>query len=203
MAERSGCLSLLVPPAALRSLGGSGLARIDPSTVHPLDRPALARAQAAAEAAHRAFTTPDAPEIAVADLADRLSKLLAVVHRLAVELARARRFLERNDPDRLARERTDLELRRLGATAGEILALRTASEALSTRSRLAEQVRGDLATLTARLHAAAAELEAFRARVEARTDAAALGLELATARDAAQSALDAYDRTRRELEALA
>lgn len=198
MPQPRGCLLSLLPLGAPRL--ASGLPRLEASAVHPSDRAALLRAQAAAEAAHRAFQRPDVPDLAVADLAEQLSKLLDVVHRLARELAAARGFLVRNDPDRLAKERTDLEMRRLGASAAEILALRSASEALAARSRLVDQVRGDLATLVARLEAAGQELEAFRARVEARTDAEQLGHELVAYRQSALSALEAYDRTRRELE---
>jgi hypothetical protein len=199
VAQPRGCLLSLLPLGSAPRLGG-GLPRLQASAVHPADRPALVRAQSAAEGAHGAFQRPDVPDVAVADLADQLGKLLDVVHRLARELKAARDFLVRNDPDRLAKERTDLELRRLGASASEILALRSATEALDARARLVEQVRGDLATLVARLEAAGQELEAFRARVESRTDAEQLGHELIAYRQSALMALEAYDRTRRELE---
>lgn len=199
MSQRSGCLSLLVGARGLRRLG-SGLPRLEPSVVHPEDRAALNRAQQAAEGAHAAFSDPSVPDVAVADLANQLGKLLGVVHELARGLLRARRFLERNDPDRLARERAELEMRRLGASAAEVLALRTATLALESRSRLAEQVRSELVTLGARLAAAGQELEAFRARVEARTTAEELGHELSSYLRSAELALEMYERTRLELE---
>ncbi|MEZ4241467.1 MAG: hypothetical protein R3F59_36020 [Myxococcota bacterium] len=199
MAAPRGCLLSFLPGASQPRLG-AGLPKLAVGEVHPADRAALGRAQRAAEGAHAAFQRPDVPDIAVADLAEQLSKLLDVVHRLARELKAARGFLSRNDPDRIAKERTDLELRRLGASAAEILALRSATEALDARARLVDQVRGDLPTLEARREAAGQELEAFRARVEARTDARELGFELTAYRESALLALEAYDRTRRELE---
>lgn len=201
MNERKGCLLSLFPGPSQARIG-SGLPRLPVSEVHAADRPALQRAQTAAEAAHRAFSGPAVPDAAVADLSEQLGKLLDAVHRLAKELGRVRGFLVAHAPDKLARERTDLEMRRLGASASEILALRTASEALAERARLAEQATADVATLSARLIAAGQELEAFRARVEARTDSEQLGHELAAYRESALRALEAYDRTRRELEAL-
>lgn len=199
MNERSGCLSLLMGARGVRLIG-SGLPRLDVSQVHPADRPALLRAQRAAEGAHTAFADPSVPDVVVADLANQLGKLLGVVHELARGLMRARKFLERNDPDHLARERADLELRRLGASAAEVLALRTATQALESRSRLADQVRTELVTLGARLASAGQELEAFRARVEARAAAEELGHELTAYLKSAELALETYERTRLELE---
>ena len=199
MSERSGCLSLFVGARGARRLG-SGLPQLDPSEIHPSDRAALGRAQQAAEGIHAAFAGPSVSGVAVADLASQLGKLLGVVHALARDLLRARRFLERNDPDRLARERAELELRRLGASAAEVLALRTATQALESRSRLAEQVRGELVALGARLVSAAQELEAFRARVEARSSAEELGYELASYLQSAEQTLLLHEQTRRELE---
>jgi hypothetical protein len=199
MTDRSGCLSLLMGARGVRRIG-VGLPRLDLSAVHASDRPALMRAWKAAEGAHTAFADPSVPDVAVADLASQLSKLLGVVYGLALGLMKARRFLERNDPDKLARERADLEMRRLGASAAEVLALRTATQALESRSRLADQVRSDLVTLGARLSSAGAELEAFRARVEARAAAEELGHELGAYLKSAELALEDYERTRLELE---
>ena len=199
MSERSGCLSLLTGGRAIPRLG-LGLPKLDSSEIHPTDRPVVARAQRAAEGAHAAFAGPGVPDVAVADLAGQLAKLVGAVHGLARGLSRARRFLERNDPDKLARERAELELRRLGASAAEVLALRTATQALEDRSRLADRVRGDLVSLVARLASAAQELEAFRARVEARAAAEELGHELGAYLKSAELALETYERTRLELE---
>jgi hypothetical protein len=198
MAERAGCLSLLLGRGATKSLT-SGLPRLETSSVHPADRAAAQRAWRAAEAAHASFARVDVPDIAVADLAARLSDLLGVVQKIVQDLSAARRFLERNDPDKLARERADLELRRLGASAAEILALRAATDALATRASLADRVRVEIGTLEARLVSAGQELEAFRARVEARNSAEALGHELGAYLRSAQMALEAFERTRKEL----
>jgi hypothetical protein len=198
MAERAGCLSLLLGRSAPKGLT-SGLPRLEASSVHPLDRAAAQRAWRAAEAAHAAFVRADVPEVAIADLAARLSELLGVVHKIVQDLSAARRFLERNDPDKLAREKADLELRRLGASAAEILALRAAGEALSTRVSLAGRVRTELGTLEARLVSAGQELEAFRARVEAKNSAESLGHELGAYLRSAEMALEAFERTRKEL----
>jgi hypothetical protein len=121
------------------------------------------------------------------------------VHKIVQDLSAARRFLERNDPDKLAREKADLELRRLGASAAEILALRAASEALASRASLADRVRSEIGTLEARLTAAGQELEAFRARVEAHSSAEALDHELTAYVRSARMALEAFERTRKEL----
>ena len=198
-AQRSGCLLALLPWASPPKRLGFALPRMTPSEVHPADCPALAKAQQAAEAAEAAFAGAEVADIAVADLADKLGSLLGVVHRLARELKDARAFLVANDPDKLARERTDLEMRRLGASAAEILALRTATEALATRSRIADQVRADVATLEARLIAAGHDLEAFRARVVARSAGDQLVQELADQTRAAEDVLEAWERTRTEM----
>ena len=195
--SRSGCL-LLGLGAAPRALPG-GLPELDPSRVHPFDRAALLRAQGAATGAARAIVAPGTPDIAVADLTARLADLLRVVHQIGADLLDARRFLERNDPDRLARERTEIEMRRLDAGAGEILALRQAATALEERVRLADKVGAELRALEARLVAAGQELESFRARVEARTSADELAHELAAYRRSADLALEAWRRTRAEL----
>lgn len=196
MSGRGGCL--LLGAGATPALPG-GLPALDPSRVHPVDRGALTRAQAAAQAAARALARPDVPDVAVADLTARLGGLLGVVHRIGSDLLDARAFLDRNAPDRLARERADLELRRLGAAAAEVLALREAEASLAARAALADRVHADLGALEARLAAAGQELEAFRARVEARGSSDELGHELDAYRRSADLALEAYERTRAEL----
>jgi hypothetical protein len=197
--ERSGCLLALLPRAAAPKRLGSALPTLSVSEVHPADRVALAKAQKAAEAAQTSFAQDGVADAALIDLADRLASLLTVVHRVVRELKDARSFLAANDPDKLARDRTDLEMRRLGASAAEILALRTATESLDQRSRLAEKVRSDVATLEARLVAASHDLEAFRARVVSRTTADELARELEEQTRAAQQVLEDWARTRTEL----
>lgn len=177
----------------------AGLPRLDASKVHPTDRAAAERAWRAATASAVAFSRPEVPDVAIADLSAKLSQLLDAVQRITSDLCAARRFLERNDPDKIAREKTDLELRRLGASASEILALRAASDALATRSSLAERVRREIDTLQARLFSAGQELEAFRARIEASNSAEALSHELSAYLRSAELALDAFERTRAEM----
>jgi hypothetical protein len=198
VSERSGCLLALLGGAAPKRIG-SGLPRLEASQVHPADRAALAKAQAAAEAANAAFSGPGVADIAVADLANQLGSILGVVHRLATELKDARQYLSANDPDKIARERADLEMRRLDASASEILALRTATAALTKRATLADEVRTQIATLEARLIAAGHELEAFRGKVTARSADRDLAGELAGYLRSAEQVLEAHERTRREM----
>lgn len=195
---RRGCLSLLMPVRDTKRLPVR-LPTLDTSKVHPTDRAAMRRAEIAAEKALSALSGPNTPEIALRDLAEQLSNLLGAVHRLAASLGSARRFLESNSPDSIAREKTDLELRRLGASASEILALRAASDALANRSALTERVRSEIGTLEARLISAGQELEAFRARAEASAGAEALGHELGAYLRSAELALQAFERTRAEM----
>lgn len=193
-----GCLSLVFPFTSQTRLPVS-LPALDPRQLHHADRIPALRAQRAAEAAVTALARPDMPEIAVMDLASQLANLLGVVHRIVADLATARRFLERNDPDKIAREKTEIELRRLGASASEILALRAATDALASRAELAERVRREIGTLEARLVSAGQELEAFRERVSARTSAESLGHELTAYQRSAELALEAFERTRAEM----
>ncbi|MEQ1568039.1 MAG: hypothetical protein ABMA64_20535 [Myxococcota bacterium] len=199
MSEPRGCLSLLVPRVADAPRLGVGLPKLDLASVHPSDRGAMTRAQRAAEAAHAAFARSSTADAATADLASQLGAMLAALHRLGRELKEARDFVAQNDPDRLARERTDLEMRRLGASAAEILALRTAADSLAARARLSEQVRGQVATLSARLTATGHDLEAFRGRV-ATAPGPDLGHELSAYLRSAELILEAHEQTRREID---
>jgi hypothetical protein len=184
----TGCWSRLVP-GATRAL----------PEVHTVDRAALQRAEAAATAALAAIRGPSTPDALVDDLTTLLGRVTASVRRLAAETGRARTFLERHPPERLARARADLELRQLSASTGELLALRKEATALAARAALADRVQSELPVLEARLRAAGEELEAFRARVEARTSGAELHAELIGYQRAVDAAYTAFERTRAEL----
>jgi hypothetical protein len=194
-----GCLLSFLPSSPAPKRIGSALPKLDLTSIHPTDRPALLAAQRSAEAADAAFARPGVPDVVVVDLADKLGSMVGVLHRLGRELRDARQFLVANDPDQLARERTDLEMRRLGASAAEILALRSATEALAARARLADQVRADVATLEARLVAAGHDLKAFAARVTASTSGEDLAHELSAYTRSAELVLEAYEQTRKEM----
>ncbi|MCB9683914.1 MAG: hypothetical protein H6738_01830 [Alphaproteobacteria bacterium] len=192
-----GCLSLLVPVRSAPTT--RALPLLSEAEVHPKDRAALRRARTAAEGALASIRGAGAPDIAVDDLTTKLGALLGGLQRLAEDLGRARRFLEQNDPDRLARQKADLEMRRLTASASEIVPMRAEAKALEERELLAGRVRSELVALEARLAAAGQELEAFRARVQARTAIDELGHEVDAYQRAAEAAFEAFRATRAEL----
>lgn len=165
--------------------------------------PALRKAQVAAHRAQQILVSKDhgVSESVIADLCRELSQLLGAIHRLGERLGEARSFLERNDADALARERTDLELRRLEADASQIIALRKAAASLDERASLAERVRGEVGGIESRLVASGQELEALRARIEAGAADSAedLSHELRAYHQSASLALDAFESTRSEL----
>ncbi len=196
---RRGCLLFAFPSGGPALPDGARLPALPRSRIHRHDLPAAERAQRAAEGAQGALLRDDVPAAVLTDLGRELAQLLGSVHTLAERLAEARGFLGRNDPDLLARERAEIELKRLEAGAAELLELKRSSAALEERSALADRVRGQIGTLEARLAAAGRELEALRARIESRSDAEELAHEVRAYHRSAVLALEAFEATRREL----
>ncbi len=135
----------------------------------------------------------------LADLGGDLVAVVSQLHALGHRLAEARVFLSRNDPDRLARDRAEVELNLVGSGASEMLAQRSQMQALRERGELAGRVRDDLRTLTARLETSAGELQAFRARIDGDLASGELVHELRAYHRSAEAALQAFEATRIEL----
>lgn len=202
MSNRNGCFLFGLSGRSAQPMlpDGAVLPKLTASQFHRDDMPALRKAQVAAHRAQQHLISKDhgVSEAVTFDLCRELAQLLTAIHQLGSHLAEARTFLARNDTDALARERTELELRRLEADAAQLVALKKAEAALSARAALAERVRGEVAGLEGRLVAAGQELEALCARVEARTTDD-LVHELRAYQQSASLALEAFEATRAEL----
>ncbi|HHO49579.1 MAG TPA: hypothetical protein ENK18_01620 [Deltaproteobacteria bacterium] len=203
MSNRNGCFLFGLSGRSTQAVlpDSAALPRLTAARFHDTDMPALRRAQLAAHRSQQSLLSKDhgVSDKVTLDLCRELSQLLQAIHRLGEHLAEARGFLLRNDTDHLARERTELELRRLGADAAQLVALKQAEAALGERAVLVERVRGEVGGLEARLVAAGQELEALCARIEARSNTEDLAHELRAYQQSAGLALDAFEATRAEL----
>ena len=183
------------------------------SRMHAKDRPALSSAGKAAEGCIDAlFDSSGNPrergESVAREVASEVQQLLGKIHELGEQLSQARSYVKRHDPDGLAREQADLELKLEEASnLDERRSLAEAMEALEERARHAATVNQEVRTLAARLTAATNVLQTLQARLSrmavdpsestVRTDEV-LG-EVREHQQDAQRALEAYAATAREL----
>ena len=183
------------------------------SRMHAKDRPALVRANKAAEQCIDALFDGGGPPRELGDLAARevageVQQLLGSIHDLGGQLAEARAYRRKHDPDAIARSQADLEIQQQEATSdAERASLAEAMAALEERARHAATVSQEIRTLSARLTAAAHVLETLQARLarsvadpaaaSARTGA--LLEDIRQHQQDASRALEAYAATAREL----
>ena len=139
--------------------------------MHSEDRPSLQRAgKAAQHCIDLLYDSSGQPrelgETASAEVASEVTQLLEKIHALGEQLAQARSYVKRHDPDGIARKQADLELSLEDATSVEERAsLEEAMEALEERARHAATVSQEVRALWARLAAATAVLDTLQARL--------------------------------------
>lgn len=204
--EARGCLLFAIPARILggrrpKLLPGPNLPALDPSKTHRVDLPVLVKARRAAEGCVAALsrTQEGVGPAVLRDVGEHLAGLLGHVYAMGERLAEGRRFLEAHDPDRLARERSELELELVGAQAGQIQDLKRAMASLERRAGHVGKVAQEVDQLASRLGAAVAELQELEARLAAELGSEELLYELRAYQQAAELALEAYNQTWREL----
>ncbi len=169
------------------------------SSLPSSDRQALERARASAKRCKEQLHGDDLVSPAVLDeLGGAVDGLMDQVQQLADRLVKARAWLRRHDPEKLAREAA---LAELDETVGGVRASSGGSpQGLNEQARLAAQVEAGVPKLSFRLQTAARALEALEARVTG-VAAGAEGLTetLDAQRAKAERALDDWDATAREL----
>lgn len=204
--ERSGCLLFAIPRALLGGGGraalpdGLRLPELDTAATDPADLPALVRARNAARGCDALMRKADLGELATQDAARELVGLVGRIYAMGPALKQARAFVEQHSPDRVARERADLELDLVGSSAARIREIKAAINALDERSRHAGTVQLEVDRLSARLVSAAAELEALHARLGSQLGSADLVHEVRAWHQSAELAMDAFAKTVGELE---
>lgn len=206
--ERSGCLLFALPRALLSTTrvalpDHARLPALDAARVHRDDLPALVRARRAGQACLDDVRTVGggAPPHVVAEVSGRVVDVVGALEAVAHRLAEARQFIERHGSDALARERTELELSMIGASAAAIREHRRSLDALNERARLAGDLQHHIGTLVLRLDAGGHELEALHARVGSQLGDETLLHELRAYQTSARAALDAFQDAWREVEA--
>jgi len=139
--------------------------------VHSEDRAHLSRAGKAAEQCiDLLFDAQGQPrelgEAAAKEVASEVQQLLQKIYELGEQLAQARAYNRRHDPDEIARKQADLELQlEEAASVEERSSLREAMEALEERARHTATVRTEVRALAAQLAAASNVLETLQARL--------------------------------------
>lgn len=213
-----GCLMLpLLPLRAIGVLGGSAkqlplrpaLQTVAWERLDSEDRPAIQRARATCEACLAGLAqtrgdlgAPVADQVA-AEVIGLFSRLVSV----GEELARARRFVRENDPEAIARQRADIEVKLVGASLVEKTALDATLASMRERGRHASTVNGEVGVLQARLLSTVASLETLSVRLqraslsvdERSARVSSVLAELARQQHDAERALEAYAATAREI----
>jgi len=143
--------------------------------VHSEDRPHLARAGKAAEQCidlllDASGEPRELGEAAAGEVASEVQQLVQKIYELGEQLAQARAYTRRHDPDEIARKQADLELQlEEAASSEERASLSEAMEALQERARHTATVRSEVRTLAAQLTAACNVLETLQARLSRST----------------------------------
>lgn len=204
--ERTGCLLFAIPrallgrraPAALPD--GIALPELDTTAADPADLPALVRARNAARQCDALLRKADLGSVATLDAGRELAGLVGRVYAMGPALKGARAFVQAHSPDRVARERADLELEMIGSSPAQIREMKQAIAALDERTTHAGSVQQEIDRLSARLVAAAAELEALHARLGASLGSPDLVHEVRAWHQSASLAMNAFIETVGELE---
>lgn len=203
---RPGCLLFAIPRALLG--GGAATAlpdglmlpELDTQAVDPIDLPALIKARNAARRCHELVKKADLGSGPTRDTARELTGWVERVYAMGPALKEARVFVAQHAPDRVARERADLELDLVGSTPAQIRSLKAAMAALDERAVHAGTVQTEIDRLSSRLVAAAHELEALHARLGATLGSGELVHELRAWHQSATLAVDAFVQTVGELD---
>ncbi len=184
------------------------------SKMHSEDRQALNRARRSGEQCLETLygkAGEEFPESMVRETAEEVRGLVAKVYEVGERLAEARSFARQHDPDQIAREQADLELKMEEASGlDEKRGLDQAAEALADRARHAATISQEIRSLSAQLSAGSRALEALHAQLSrvsiqpddasARTDT--LLREVRGHQRDASRALEAYAATAREVSRL-
>lgn len=187
---------------------GPGLGNVRWDRLHDEDKPAIRRARASAESALHSLTAGRRDlGRASDDVAHEVIKLFSRICAVAEELARARKFVADNDPDRLARHRAEVEVKALGASLADRTANDVALKAMQERGMHAVAVKGEIGVMNARLLSAVVSLETLNtrlARASLSTDERSARVhgvleDLKAQHDEADRALQAYAATAREI----
>jgi hypothetical protein len=176
--------------------------------LHDEDKPAIRRARASAEGCLHALNV-GRRELGRAseDVAREVIKLFTRICAVAEELARARKFVRDNDPDQIARQRAEVEVKALGASFADRAANEATLKAMEDRGKHAVAVQGDVGVMNARLIAAVVALETLNTRLARESlskeerSARVHGVldDLKAQHDEAERALQAYAATAREI----
>lgn len=202
-----GCL-LFAVPARVLGVGRPALSAarslpvLDTQRIHRADLPTLVRARVAAERCfgvlkrqgHR-VAEPMRSEIEV-----HLIGLVGGIYAMGLSLGEGRRFLDAHSAERLARERTDLELELVGASAERLVELKQVAAALERRASSVGRLEDQVATLSSRLEGAVAGLQEIEARQMEWLGTETLVHTLRAWEQSATLSLDALAATMAELE---
>lgn len=198
----------VVTGGAKRITAGPTLENVRWDRLHDEDKPAIRRARASAEACLH-WLSAGRRDLGAAsdDVAKEIVKLFSRVCAVAEELARARRFVADNEPDMLARQRAEVEVKDLGASHADRAANDVTLKAMADRSKHAVAVKGDIGVMNARLIAAVVSLETLNTRLsraalsteERSTRVHGVLDDLKAQHDEADRALQAYAATAREI----
>ncbi len=221
MNRPSGCLGIPLLPfyvvtlavevvrgGAKQITAGPSLPNVRWDRMHDEDKPAIRRARASAEACLHSLSA-GRRDLGTAsdDVAREVIKLFARICAVAEELCRARKFVADNEPDMLARQRAEVEVKALGASVADRAANDVSLKAMQDRAQHAVAVKGDIGVMNARLIAAVVALETLNTRLSR----AALSTEEQSTRvhgvlddlklqhEEAERALQAYAVTAREI----
>lgn len=199
--SRPGCLLFAIPRAlvgrrpAAALPDGLALPDLDTAKVDPVDLPALIRARNAARRCHERIVRADVSSVATRDAGRELVGWVTRIYAMGPALRDARAFVVVHAPDKVARERAELELELIAGTPEQARELAAAMKALDRRSQHAQVVRAEVDRLAARLVTAAAELEAFDARLGAAAPFGDLVHEARAWQQSATLAIEAFATT--------
>lgn len=205
--ERSGCFLFGIPAAILgtrsspRLTAAAKMPRLDPSSVHREDLPALVRARnAAASVQKHILASPKDLSLEVReDVLHNVSRLLGAIYTLGTRLKEGRQFLETHSADGLSREKAELEMQLVGASVDEIREIKGAMTRLDERAARSGEVASVVDTLRARMVSAGDEIQALDTRLGTVLGTEDLEHELRAYQQSAELALDAFQRTWVEL----
>lgn len=199
--SRPGCLLFAIPRALVGTRpaaalpDGLALPELDTTRVDPADLPAMIKARNAARRCHERIVRADVAVVATRDAGRELVGWVTRIYAMGPALREARAFVVVHAPDKVARERAELELELIGGTPERARELAAAMKALDRRSQHAQVVRAEVDRLAARLVTAVAELEAFDARLGAALGSAELVHEARAWQQSATLAIEAFAAT--------
>jgi len=199
--EGRGCLLLALPRALLGGRQvpalpeGLALPVLDTQTIAPEDLPVLIRARNASRVCHGLVQRVAAEGASGHAVGEEFVGLVGRIFQMGAGLQRARGFVSDHHPDKVARDRADLELELVGASSEQIPELRHAFKALDARAAQVADVQREVERLATRLASTTEELEGLRERLADAGDPEGLLHEVRAWHQSAALAIEAFDET--------